>query len=102
MCLFYILLLSLSEHIDFNFAYLISASVIILMITFYSLAVFKMKKLSALLLLILSVLYSYLYVILQASDYALLLGSAGLVIMLSLTMYLTRNINWYNTELKPA
>ncbi|MBK8345529.1 MAG: inner membrane CreD family protein [Bacteroidetes bacterium] len=47
-------------------------------------------------------LYSYLYVILQASDYALLLGSAGLVIMLSLTMYLTRNINWYNTELKPA
>ena len=102
LCLFYILLLSLSEHIDFNFAYLISASVIILMITFYSLAVFKMKKLSALLFLILAVLYSYLYVILQASDYALLLGSAGLVIMLSLTMYLTRNINWYNTELKPA
>ena len=72
------------------------------MITFYSFAVFKMKKLSALLFLILSVLYTYLYVILQASDYALLLGSAGLVIMLSLTMYLTRNINWYNTELKPA
>ncbi|MBK8345612.1 MAG: inner membrane CreD family protein [Bacteroidetes bacterium] len=44
LCLFYILLLSLSEHIDFNFAYLISASVIILMITFYSLAVFKMKN----------------------------------------------------------
>lgn len=102
LCLFYVLLLSLSEHLDFNYAYLISASVIILMITFYSLAVFKIKKLSALLLLILSVLYTYLFVILQASDYALLLGSLGLVIMLSLTMYLTRNINWYNTELKTA
>lgn len=102
LCLFYILLLSISEHVPFNLAYLISAAVVIIMITLYSLAVFKAKQLSALLMLILSILYSYLYVTLQASDYALLLGSIGLVIMLSLTMYLTRNINWYNTEVGTA
>ncbi len=102
LCLFYVLLLSISEHVNFNVAYLISAAVVIIMITLYSLAVFKIKKLSALLMLILSVLYSYLFVTLQASDYALLLGSAGLVIMLSLTMYLTRNINWYTTEVETA
>jgi len=102
LCLFYVLLLSLSEHIDFNLAYLISAAVVIAMITLYSLAVFKIKKLSAVLMLILSILYGYLFVTLQASDYALLLGSAGLVIMLSLTMYLTRNINWYTTEVGTA
>jgi inner membrane protein len=68
------------------------------MITLYSLAVFSQKKLSVLLFFILSGLYGFLFVILQADDYALLLGSIGLVIMLALTMYLTRKINWYQVK----
>ncbi|OGB61774.1 MAG: hypothetical protein A2Y94_13550 [Caldithrix sp. RBG_13_44_9] len=44
---------------------------------------------------VLSLLYGFLYVNLQLQDYALLLGSLGLFIILSLVMYITRNINWY-------
>jgi inner membrane protein len=40
-------------------------------------------------------LYSYLYVLLQAEDYALLLGSIGLFVILALVMYLTRRVDWY-------
>ena len=41
---------------------------------------------------ILGILYGYLYVLLQAEDYALLLGSIGLFVILGLVMYLTRRM----------
>lgn len=102
LSLFYVLLISISEHVQFNMAYLISSSIIIIMITLYSLAIFTAKKLSVMLFFILSGLYSFLFVILQASDYALLLGSIGLVIMLGLTMYFTRKVNWYSVKTSVA
>ena len=39
--------------------------------------------------------YVFLYVTLQATDYALLIGSVGLFMALSLVMYSTRHIDWY-------
>ena len=95
LCLFYILLVSLSEHINFNEAYFISAISVILMISLYSLSVFKIKKYSYILVSVLTGIYSFLFVILQMSDYALLMGSIGLSIILGGTMYFTRNIDWY-------
>ncbi len=95
LCLFYILLVSLSEHINFNVAYFISAITVILMISLYSLSVFKVKKYSYILVTVLTGIYSFLFVILQMSDYALLMGSIGLSIILGGTMYFTRNIDWY-------
>ena len=95
LCLFYILLISLSEQISFNYAYLISAAIIILMITFYSTAVFKSRKFSIFLFLLLAANYSFVFVTLQLSEYALLLGSIGLTLILGLTMYFTRKVNWY-------
>jgi inner membrane protein len=100
LCIFYVLLISISEHLEFNLAYFISAGVVILMITLYALAIFKSKKLTSMLFIILTGLYGFIFVLLQASDYALLMGSAGLVVTLSLTMYLTRNINWYSIRPK--
>ncbi len=44
---------------------------------------------------ILVILYTYLYILLQLEDYALLMGSIGLFVVLSITMYLTRKIDWY-------
>lgn len=99
LCLFYILLISLSEHITFNLAYLISAWTIVTMITLYSLSIFKNAKLSLTLAGLLVLLYGFLFVTLQMQDFALLMGSLGLVAILSLTMYFTRQIDWYN--LKP-
>lgn len=100
LCLFYILLVSISEYLNFNLAYFISTVAIISMITLYSLSLFKVIKLSLLLTATLISIYGFLYVTLQLADYALLLGSIGLTIILGLTMYFTRNINWYklNTE----
>ena len=100
LCIFYILLVSISEHTNFNFAYGISAFSIILMITMYSLSVFKKKMLSLLLIIILVGIYGFLYVTLQLADYALLMGSIGLVVILGITMYFTRKINWYKLNIE--
>lgn len=96
LCLFYILLVSISEHSNFDLAYLISALSIVLMIGLYSISIFKKRKQSGILVSILGGLYGFLYVILQLADFALLMGSIGLAITLSATMYFTRKINWYN------
>jgi inner membrane protein len=95
LCLFYILLVSLSEHMAFNVAYLLSSVVVVGMIGSYSTAVFRQVRFTALLVGVMVAVYGFLFVTLQLVDYALLLGSIGLAIMLALTMYYTRNINWY-------
>ncbi|NMM50099.1 cell envelope integrity protein CreD [Marinigracilibium pacificum] len=102
LCLFYALLVALSEHMDFNVAYLISSVSIIGMIFFYSLKVFHSKKYALMLLGLLTALYSFLYVTLKLEDYALLMGTIGLAVILALTMYLTRNINWYKLSTETA
>lgn len=95
LCLFYILLVSITEHSNFDFAYLVSAVSVILMIGLYSLSVFSNRKLSLTLVLILAALYGFLFVTLQLADYALLMGSIGLALILTATMYFTRKIDWY-------
>ena len=99
LCLFYVLLVSISEHLNFNLAYLVSAMTVIAMIGLYSLSVFRERQYSGLLVAMMSGLYGFLFVTIQVIDYALLMGSIGLVIILSLTMYFTRNIDWYQTEI---
>lgn len=95
LCLFYVLLVSISEHYGFNKAYAISSVAIVLMVTLYSVSVFKMPKLTGLLFLVITGVYGFLFTTLQLTDYALLMGSAGLTLILAATMYFTRNINWY-------
>ena len=95
LCIFYVLLISISEHSNFNTAYIISSIAIVGMISLYSLTIFKSKKLSFLLLSTLTSIYGFLFVTLQMADYALLMGSIGLTLILAATMYFTRNINWY-------
>lgn len=95
VCLFYLLLLSISEHLSFNWAYLIGCGVILSLVTFYVKHVFQNTKLTLLFSGILALLYGFFYSLLQLEDYSLLLGSAGLVLILGAVMYLTRHINWY-------
>ncbi len=95
VCLFYLLLLSISEHLSFNWAYLIGCVVILSLVTFYVKHVFQNTKLTLLFSGILALLYGFFYSLLQLEDYSLLLGSAGLVLILGAVMYLTRHINWY-------
>ena len=100
LCLFYALLVSISEHSNFNLAYLISTVAIVTMITFYSYSVFKVKKFTMLLFATLIAIYGFLFITLQLADYALLMGSIGLALIMAATMYYTRNINWYSLNLQ--
>jgi inner membrane protein len=95
LTIFYTLLVSLSEIMHFNFAYLISSAAILIMISTYSLSIFKSGKLTAMMTGILTLLYGFIFTILQLEDHALLIGSIGLFIVLGLVMYLSRKIDWY-------
>ena len=95
VCLFYLLLLAISEHVSFNIAYGISAVVILAMISFYVRYVFKNGRLTLLFSTILALLYGFFFSLLQLEDYSLLLGSLGLALILGVIMYLTRHVNWY-------
>jgi inner membrane protein len=94
LCLFYLLLLSISEHVPFGFAYLIAAAATVLLIGGYSIAILRGALRALLMTAVLGVLYGYLYVLLKLEDYALLLGSIGLFLILALVMFLTRRIDW--------
>lgn len=99
LVLFYLLVLSFSEHFSFNVAYWFSAAGIIALITLYSLSVLRSKSLSAMLGGVLLVLYGFIFTLTQLHDVALLIGSVGLFIVLALIMYLSRKIDWYSYRL---
>lgn len=93
--LFYVLLLSISEHLNFDAAYWISCGGIVSLISLYTFSMFHKLNITLLIASILSTLYVFFYTLLQLQDFALLMGSIGLFIILAVTMYLTRNIDWY-------
>ena len=93
--LFYLLLLSLAEHLGFGVAYFLSATGSTSLIIAYSASILKSRAKASLVGVMLAVLYLFLYLTLNAETYALLAGSIGLWITLALIMYLTRNIDWY-------
>ncbi len=95
-CIFYLLLLSLSEHVSFNIAYTFSAAASSLLIAMYSRSILRSTIKGITVFVKLSVLYMFIFLILKSEDYALLIGSLGLFIILALIMYLTRNFDWQN------
>jgi len=95
LCIFYLLLISLSEHIGFNNAYLVSSIAIIAMVTLYASTIFKQKKLTLLTGGVIAILYAFLFITLQLQDYALLMGSIGLFLVMGLVMYISRKVDWY-------
>ena len=97
LVIFYTLLLSISEYIQFAPAYLISSSATVLLISWYTKGIFKQWPVVLLFALILSLLYLFIYVIIQLQDDALLFGSIGLFVLLTIIMYFSRKVNW-NSE----
>jgi len=95
LCVFYTLLIALSEHLSFALSYLVSSVTIIFMITLFAHSFSKKKKLTQVIGGILVLLYTFIYLIIQIEDYALLVGSLGLLFVLAIIMHLSRKINWY-------
>lgn len=94
LIMFYTLLISITEHSSFQIAYLIASISVIVMIVLYSISIVKNKKFSMLIGASLTALYTFIYVIIQLENYALLVGSIGLFLILAAIMYFSRKIDW--------
>lgn len=95
LVIFYTLLLSISEFILFDKAYLIAASATVLLIALYAKSHFKSWRPTAVLATALSALYGFVFILIRLEDTALLVGSIGLFVILALVMYASRKVNWY-------
>jgi inner membrane protein len=95
LCLFYLLLLSFSEHLGFARAYAIAAADVVVLVTVYVRYVLGKGSRALALGAFLGALYAFLFVLLQIQDYALLVGSVGLFLLLAGVMWFTRHIDWY-------
>jgi len=95
LCVFYLLELSLSEHLGFLAAYALASVAVIAMVGSYSRVVLQRSGRASIVAGGAAALYLYLYVLLQNEDYALLVGSIGLFVMLGAVMFVTSRVNWY-------
>jgi inner membrane protein len=77
-------------------SFFISALATLLLISGYVKAILKSTKLTAFISGLLSILYIFIFVIIQLEDFALLIGSIGVFIILALIMYFSRKIDWYS------
>jgi inner membrane protein len=88
LVLFFSLLNSLSEHLGFSLAYIIASSATIILITFFTSAVFRIRATSLIVAAMLAGLYVFIYVLLTLNDYAYLAGNIGLFVLLAIIMFL--------------
>lgn len=91
---FFLLLLSFSEHINFNVAYVISAGLVGLLVSTYTGLISKKLKLGFSMFPILIILYGFLFVSLKSEDYALLLGSIFVFTIIAILMFSTHKVDW--------
>jgi inner membrane protein len=102
ICVFYLLLLSISEHVGFDVAYAVAATATTVLIGSYSVFALGGAGQGVFLGVAVAALYGFLYLLLRLEDYALLAGSVGLFVMLAVLMLATRRVNWYELRLGQA
>jgi inner membrane protein creD len=93
LILFYCLLLALSEHLSFGWAYLVAMAMTVGLITIYMWRMLKSRKVGLVMGSILTVIYTSCYIMLCVSSYALLMGSLLLFCALAGLMYGSLRIN---------
>jgi inner membrane protein len=96
LLIFYVLLTSISEQIGFNSAYLISALAVTTLISWYTHSILNNTRSTIWVILLQTGLYIFLFTILQLHDYALLVGSIGLFVILAIIMKASQQIKWYS------
>ena len=101
LAIFFLLLLSLSEHLGFALAYMLAAAACVALITAYLSGALGGFRRGLLLGGLLAGLYGLLYGLLQSEDYALLMGSLALFGLLATVMLLTRRLDWSGLGRKP-
>jgi inner membrane protein len=94
-CVFYLLLLALTEIIGFTSAFLIAAASTVGLLAYYAGASFGSAAVGLRALAGLGALYLAMYVLMTLEDFALLAGSVVAFAVIAATMYATRRIDWY-------
>ena len=92
--LFYLLLLSLAEQMDFALSYLIASLVDIAIVAWYAGATIR-RLMGWVTGGVLALVHAYLYVLLQMESYSLLSGTVGLLVALLGVMVATRKVDWF-------
>jgi len=98
LSIFYLLLLSISEHLGFKMAYCIAATSVVLLITLFTKGMIQKNFITIIMFCLLVVLYLFLYSLLILQDYSLLIGSVGLFLILAVIMYLSRRLNLFDNN----
>ena len=102
MVFFYVLLLSLAEHIGFGAAYLVAAAACSGMLSTYFGMALQSRVRGLAMLAVLSTLYGLLYLILKLEDYALLAGAMLGFAALTVVMFVTVRVDWSGRREMPA
>lgn len=102
LCSFFLLLVSLSEHLPFAAAYGIAATACVLLLGYYATHMLGSLRRGLPFGAGIAVLYGMLYVLLQLEQTALAVGSVALFAVLATVMVLTRRVDWYATTAKLA
>lgn len=97
LTIYYTLLLSFSEHVGYNIAYVVASAATVLLISLYASTFLRQARLVLLFSLLLVIFYSFIFVIILQQDFSLLLGSVGLFLIVGAIMYFSRRVKWYNT-----
>jgi inner membrane protein len=98
LIIYYTLLLSFSEQVGYNVAYVIASVATTALVAIYSTTFLKGKPVVLLFSLLMTSFYTFIFIIIQAQDFSLLIGSVGLFLIIGLLMYFSRNIKWYRSR----
>ena len=98
LCMFYSLLISISEHTGFTIAYGIASLMTVTLLTCYMTGVLKIRKTALTIGGLLALLYLCIFILIQLETYALLVGSIGLFVILAVIMYFSQRIKWSETK----
>lgn len=94
LCVFYLLLLALSEHVRFGSAYLIATGALVLLIGVYLAGALDSRKRGAVAGAAVGAVYGLLYLLVLSEQYALLLGAVLVFAVLAIIMLVTRRLDW--------
>jgi inner membrane protein len=94
LAIFFLLLISLSEHIAFQLAYVAAAAACAVLLGAYAASMLRSKALGAGFAAAIGALYASLYLVLQSEQHALLAGSLTVFAVLACVMMLTRRMDW--------
>jgi inner membrane protein involved in colicin E2 resistance len=93
--IFYLLLLSLAEHLSFDLSFLIAGTFTVSLLSVNADWIFRSRKLALRALAVFTLLYAFIYVLLRIEAYALLVGAFASFAAIAAAMYITRDIEWY-------